>query len=194
MTCTVLGHMDRKSSSRTNIYQLNPSSRYTVALGESKTYIISSATVFRGRKRIVFFGIFHPFLLQLQTGGKQNTHVVPRMAVGRGKREVAGWVGIRTLWCFGEPPQCHPAWNQQLTVINQSKKHQGPPWEIDTEHTEKESPGKMHSEFVDARQRTDKHWHQIEEWCIKKSHDNKIVVSILLCPLRLSHQSFFNNP
>lgn len=79
--------------------------------------------VFGREGGIVFLGISHPFLSQLLTGEKQNTHVVLRTATGRGKESLQVGVDVRMLQCSEDHPQCHSAQNQQLTAINQSKEH-----------------------------------------------------------------------
>lgn len=70
---TVLKHMNRKPPSRTDVFQISPSARHAPGLEESRTCEISSAVLVFGEGEILFLGIFHPFLPQLQTRGKQNS-------------------------------------------------------------------------------------------------------------------------
>lgn len=84
---TVLNHVNRKPPSRANAFQLSPSSRHAPGLEESRRCEVSSAVLIFGQREILFLGISHPILPQLQTRGKQNTQGSSGERRGEGRRE-----------------------------------------------------------------------------------------------------------
>lgn len=138
-TLTVLGHMDRKSPSRTNIFQIKPSSRNTLGLGESRAYKVSSVALsFGGEGGIVFLGISHPFFASAADRRKAKYIHGPQDGSGERRRRLSR-LGL-VPQSSGEPLQCHPARNQQVTAISQSKEHRGPLLKIDTATHRKGKP------------------------------------------------------
>lgn len=103
------------------------------------------------------FSLAFPILFSLSCRREESkTHMwSPGWRQGEERESLQAGVGVRMLWFPGEPLQCHPAWNQQLTAINQSKEHRGPPRQI-LQHTEEENLGKMSKQSVNVRQRTGK--------------------------------------